>query len=200
MCRSDREITEGHSKLSTHKIQIDKDDDVMKYVQILFYYVQDAVLFKVQLPNEGNQDESIVVKILHFSPEVVTTLYTQVSSLCFSPGTTAITKILFSSLFGPCVIVFLLFLYLAQKYLHHRKPKSLKMFRARLVQIFLLVVLFSYQNMVIGTFALVQCVQIGNNTVLYVQGDIECHSYWQLSRLSYFVRARTRINDLRLVL
>ena len=196
MCRSDRElnmklkllkgkqdsakeIVAENSKLSTHKIQIEKDDDVMKYVQILFYYVQDAVLFKVRLPIEGHQDESIVVKILHFSPEVVTTLYTQVSSLCFHPGTTAVTKILFSSLFGPCVIVFILFLYLAQKYFYHRKPKSLKMFRARLVQIFLLVVLFSYQNMVKGTFALVQCVQIENNTVLYVQGDIECHSYWQ---------------------
>ena len=65
----------------------DDDDDVMKYVQILFYYVQDAALFKIQLPSEGQQEESIVVKILQFSPEVLTTFYANVSDLCFSPGT-----------------------------------------------------------------------------------------------------------------
>ena len=165
--------------------RIDKDDDTMKYVQILFYYVQDSALFKVQLPFEDQHDESIIVKILQFSPEVLTTLYTHVSDLCFSFGTTAVTKILFSSLFGPCVMIFIYILYLGQKCVSHIIGKSSKMFRARLVQTFLLVVLFSYQKMVIGAFTLVQCVNIGNSTVLYVQGDIECYTLWQYASEVY---------------
>ena len=164
---------------------IDKDDDAMKYVQILFYYVQDSALFKVQMPFESQQDESIVVKILQFSPEVLTTLYTHVSDMCFSSGTTAVTKILFSSLFGPCVMIFIFLLYLGQKCVCHIIGKSSKMFKARLVQTFLLVVLFSYQKMVISAFSLVQCVNIGNSTVLYVQGDIECYTWWQYATEVY---------------
>ena len=156
-----------------------KDDDAMKYVQILFYYVQDASLFKVQLPSEGHQDESRVVKILQFSPDILTTLYTHVSDMCFSPGTTAVTKVLFSSLFGPCIMVFIFLLYLGQKCLSRVIGKSWKMFRARLVQTYLLVVLFSYQKMVIGTFTMIQCVAVGNSTVLYIQGDIDCYTWWQ---------------------
>ena len=165
--------------------RIDKDDDAMKYVQILFYYVQDSALFKVQLSFEGQQDESIVVKILQFSPEVLTTLYTHVSDMCFSSGTTAVTKILFSSLFGPCVMIFIFLLYLGQKCVSHITGKSSKMFKARLVQTFLLVVLFSYQKMVISAFSLVQCVDIGNSTVLYVQGDLECYTWWQYATEVY---------------
>ena len=158
--------------------KVDKDDDAIKYVQILFYYVQDAALFKVHLQGDGQQDRSIVVKILQFSPDVLTTLYTPVSDLCFSPETTAVTKILFYSLFGPCVMIFIFLLYLGQKYICHITGKSWKMFRSRLVQTFLLVVLFSYQKLVIGAFTLVQCVDIGNSTVLYVQGDIDCYTWW----------------------
>ena len=140
----------------------------MKYVQILFYNVQDAALFNVQLQGEDQQDESIVVKILQFSPEVLTTLYTHVSDLCFISGTTSVTKILFSSLFGPCVMIFSCII-----------GKSCKMFRARLVQKFLLVILFSYQKLSIDAFTLIQCVDIENSTVLHVHGDIECQTWWQ---------------------
>ena len=157
----------------------EKEEDAMKYIQILFYYVQDAALFKVQLPSEGQNDESIVVKILQFSPDILVTLYTKVSDLCFSPGTTAVTKILFSSFFGPCAMLVILLLYIGQKCLLSNKSKPCKMFRARLVQTFLLIVLFSYQKIVIGTFTLIQCIDVGNTTILYVQGDIECYTWWQ---------------------
>ena len=179
---------EKDSQVDKGKTNVDEEEnDVLKYVQILFYYVQDATLFKVKLSSEDQQEESIVVKILQFSPEVLVTLYTHVIELCFSSGTTAVTKILFSSLFGPCVMIFIFLLYLIQKCLPQIIGKSRKMFRARLVQTFLLVVLFSYQQIVIGTFTSVQCVNIGNNTVLYVQGDIECYTWWQNAVEAYIV-------------
>ena len=72
-------ITQNIAKGShvNHGKQVQEDDNAMKYVQILFYYIQDSTLFKVQLPSEGQQDESIVVKILQFCPEVLIFFYTR---------------------------------------------------------------------------------------------------------------------------
>ncbi len=157
----------------------DKDDDVIKYVQILFYHVQDATLFKVKLPFESQEEETVIVKILQFSPEILTTLYNHMSNLCFAPGATATTKILLTSLFGPCVILLVLFLYLGVKCLSFITGKSWQMLKSKLVLTFLLVVLFSFQKLVIGAFTLVKCIDIGNSSVLYMQGDIQCYTWWQ---------------------
>ena len=43
-----------------------KSDGGIKYIQILFYYVQDAFLFKVHLPTDAQQGENIFVKYLNF--------------------------------------------------------------------------------------------------------------------------------------
>ena len=178
--------TKDETNVSDHKDDLE-DDDFMKYVKILFYYIQDAALFKIQLPSLAQQEESIVVKILQFSPEILVVLYSKVSDLCFTPGTTALTKIWFSSLFGPCVMVFIFILYLFQTCISRLFHKSGKMFRARVVQTFLLVVLFSFQKLVMGAFTLVQCVNIGTKTILYVQGDIECYTWWQRTIEAYII-------------
>ena len=178
--------TKDETNVSDHKEDLE-DDDFMKYVKILFYYIQDAALFKIQLPSLAQQDESIVVKILQFSPEILVVLYSKVSDLCFTPGTTAVTKIWFSSLFGPCVMVFIFILYLLQTCISQLFHKSGKMFRARVVQTFLLVVLFSFQKLVTGAFTLVQCVNMGTKTILYVQGDIECYTWWQRTIEAYII-------------
>ena len=61
---------------------INKKEDGLKYLQILFYYVQDASLFKIQLPDEVANEEGITEKILQFSPDAITYLYKKVSDLC----------------------------------------------------------------------------------------------------------------------
>ena len=174
------------TNVSDHKDDLE-DDDFMKYVKILFYYIQDAALFKIQLPSLAQQEESTVVKILQFSPEIFVVLYSKVSDLCFTAGTTAVTKIWFSSLFGPCVMVFIVILYLFQTCISQLFHKSGQTFRARVVQTFLLVLLFSFQKLVIGAFTLVKCVNIETKTILYVQGDIECYTWWQRTIEAYII-------------
>ena len=178
--------TKDETNLPEHKDD-SEDDDFIKYIKILFYYIQDAALFKINLPSVAQQEKSIVVKILQFSPEVFVALYSKVSDLCFTPGTTAVTKIWFSSFFGPCVMVFIFILYLCQTFISWFFHKSGKMFRARIVQTFFLVALFSFQKLVIGAFTLVQCVNIGTKTILYVQGDIECYTWWQRTIEAYII-------------
>ena len=84
-------------------------------------------------------------------------------------------------------MVFILILYLCQICISQFFHKSWKMFRPRLVQTFLLVLLFSFQKLVIGAFTLVQCVDIGTKTILYVQGDIECDTWWQRIIEAYII-------------
>ena len=91
-----------------------KEEGSFKYLQILFYYVQDAALFKIELPGKQPEQTSTFVKILQFTPDVLTNIYDSMIETCFTLGTTAVSKILFKSIFGPCVMLFLFIVYLCQ--------------------------------------------------------------------------------------
>ena len=167
------------------EFQVDKDktdtDSGMKYVQIMLYYVQDATLFKIYLPNAKQQSENVLVKFLQFSPEILTVYY-KVSDLCFTKNTTAVMKVLLSSMFGPCIILFLTCVYIIQWIFSRYVAKASmrwETLRSKLTQAFLLTVLFSYQKIIKGAFSLIQCVDINSSKVLYIQGDIQCYTWWQ---------------------
>ena len=156
-------------------------DDNMKYLQILFYYVQDASLFKVHLPQLEVSDDSILKQIFQWSPEIIAKIYLGISNMCF-PSTTPITKILFKSLFGPCILLFLFLIYISQNIIERLCKGQFRFFhlvRLSLLKAFILSVLFSYQQILIGAFSLVQCVNIDELKVLYVQGNIHCDQIWQ---------------------
>ena len=186
---ADTELEPG-AKLSNED-QIISDDNGAKesgdigtkYLQILFYYVQDAVLFKVKLPTDNvSKTESFIVKILQFSPEVFA-VYTNYSDICFTYGGSAVSKISMKSVFGPCVMLFLLLVYLIFKLASKWNSCCLSFchfVHSYLIQTFLLVFLISYQQIITGAFTLVQCVSVEEKSVLYVQGDIICYTLWQI--------------------
>ena len=162
----------------------DKADGGMKYLQILFYYVQDAELFKIKLTTDSQKEESLLIKFFQMSPEIVSTVYTKVSEFCFTATTTAITKMWLKLMFGPCVMAFLFCFFIAQlvfskfKFIKERHLKSM---RSCLTRAFLLVYLFTYQQMIKGTFTFIQCVQVNNTKVLYIYGSVKCDKWWQVA-------------------
>ena len=165
-----------------------KHNGGMKYVQILFYYVQDARLFKIPLPNplQEASTPNVIVQFLEFSPQVLN-IYSKASDLCFV-YTTAVLKVLYRSMFGLVIITFLFLIYAFQEFVSKlvRSNYFLKV-KARLVQAFLLTILFSYQKLVMGAFTLVQCVRVGEHNVLYIQGDIHCYTPWQVGIQVYII-------------
>ena len=176
---SGRSKKSGKSKSSEKEV---KEEGSFKYLQILFYYVQDAALFKIELPGKQSEQTSTFVKILQFTPDVLTNIYDSMTETCFDFGTTAVSKILFKSIFGPCVMLFLFVIYLCQSCVFSVRKKTSKLSSAikyKLVQSFLLVVLFSYQQIVTGAFTLVKCIDIENINRLYDQGNIQCFTHWQ---------------------
>ena len=124
----------------------DDADSGMNYVQILLYYVQDATLFKIHLPNVQQQSDNFLVKLLQFSPEILTVYY-KVSDMCFTRNTTAMMKVFLSSMFGSCIVLFLCIVYLIQWMMSiclKRHSHIWETVRSKLTQEFLLTVLFSY--------------------------------------------------------
>ena len=166
----------------------DRTTNSMKYMQILFYYVQDAVLFKISIPGSSHQDGDTMEKILSFSPEIVTLAYTEIMNACFIYAASHVSKVLFQMLFGFYYMLLLLVFFLIQKLLLKLLSKFSTVWtkvRSCLAQAFILGLLFSYQNLVKGAFTLVRCVSVENKKVLYIQGDKECYTWWQYLILSY---------------
>ena len=171
--------SEESSTTEHDKEKLESSD--IKYIQILFYYVQDAALFKVDLPEDGKSGESIFVKVIQVSPDLLASFITRATDICFKSHFPALTKVLFKSLFGPYVMVFIFSIFMPQKLLSNfikRNSQSYSTLKALLVKAFLMALLLSFQQIVTGAFTLVQCVDIGGSGVLYIQGDIECYTLW----------------------
>ena len=137
------------------------------------------------MPELSEKSKNIVVEFLEFSPRILEA-YVQATELCFI-FTTAISKVVLQFLFGFLVIGFLLLIYLIQWILSHLVQRDLPLneLKIKLVQAFILTVLFSFQKVVMGAFTLVQCVVIRDQTMLYVQADVQCYTWWQIGIVIY---------------
>ena len=122
------------------------------------------------------------MKILQFLPEVLA-VFENYSDTCCTYGGSAIKKITMKSVFGPCVMLLLLFFHLIFKLASKWNNCCLSFchfLHSYLVQTFLLLFLVSYQQIISGAFTLVQCINVEEKSVLYVQGDIMCYTWWQI--------------------
>ena len=165
---------------------IKSDSSSIKYIQILFYYVQDASLFKVHLPDKGHTEESLFVQVIQFSPDVLAFLITEMRNVCFTSSNPALTKVLFKFIFGQSLMLLFLLVWLTLCILskcRHISSAAVTMWNTlkhTLCQAYLFALLFSYQTLIAAAFTLVQCVDVGQNKVLYIQGDIQCYTWWQI--------------------
>ncbi len=126
---------------------------------------------------------SVVAKVIEFSPEIVATVYTKATRMCFAEGVDAVTKVFVTAVFGYSVMLFIFLLFVVQKVLSRffRAASDIWVtFRVRSVEAFLLALLFSFQKLVTGAFTLVQCVEILERKVLFIEGHIECYTWWQI--------------------
>ena len=84
--------------------------------------------------------------------------------------------------------MFFLFLtYIIQRFLSNYAQRQVFFdeLKVKLVQAYVFAVLFSYQKVVMGAFTLVQCVNIQDLTVLFIQGNVECYTWWQIGIILY---------------
>ena len=99
-------------------------------------------------------------------------------------------KILFEMFFGFYLVLIVWLLYLILKFTSRFLKKTSNLwakFKSCLLRAFLLGILFSYQNLVIGAFTLVRCVDIANIKVLHIEGDVQCYNWWQYLVMCYII-------------
>ena len=185
-----REKSENDGSHDKNKVIDKKSDDSTKYIQILFFYIQDAALFKINIPGQNYQKKGTIEKILSFSPKILTLTYSKVIHTCFSYAETPVSKILFEMFFGLYLVFIILVLYLIMKLTSKFLKKTSIIwakFKSCLLRAFLLGMLFSYQNLVMGAFTLVRCVDIKNVKVLHIEGDVQCYNWWQYLVMCYII-------------
>ena len=182
----------GLSSTSTSKAAEQKqteEEGSMKYLQLVFFYVQDAFLFHVGLPGGKSEDESALNTFFQFSPEIFL-FHKKISAMCLASDNSAVLKVALKSLFGLCILIVLVSIYLLC-YLWSRFGKTnvstFANFKGKLCEAFLLTVLLSYQQVVEGAFTLVKCVPVHELHVLYIQGNIQCFTWWQIVIEIYIV-------------
>ena len=187
---TDVQRRENHGSRDKNKVIDNKSDDSTKYIQILFFYIQDALLFKINIPGQNYQKKGTIGKVLSFSPKILTLTYSKVIHTCFSYAETPVSKILFEMFFGLYLVTIIWLLYLIMKLTSKflkRTSNIWAKFKSCLLRAFLLGILFSYQNLVMGAFTLVRCVDIENVKVLHIDGYVQCYNWWQYLVMCYII-------------
>ncbi len=164
-----------------HQNNIQKEESGLKYLQMLFYHVQDATLFKTSLPSDSVK-ENVLIRVLQFSPSILS-LYWNLSEVCFTYFDTNVAKIVLFSSFGYLVMLFLFIFFGTITFLSQiiaKYANVLAVGKSTILKGFLFALLLSFQQTVKGVFRLVQCVDIQNQNVLFLQGEIECYTWWQV--------------------
>ena len=156
---------------------------------LIFYYFQDAAF-------------------VHFSPIYAEAIYPLIAvlkkfvgglfkfqldillfadNICPFPGLNPVSKILLKLLFVPSVLTVLIVIYLFSK-LRLRKltvAKKWEDIHGKASVATMLAILFSYQKLSSSVFALVYCVPVEDETILFIEGSVKCLQGWQMTVLFY---------------
>ncbi len=82
------------------------------------------------------------------------------------------------------ILINLAILYLLQKttaYFCRKIEGILSKTTVFIAQAFVYAILFCYQGLLKNAFALLQCVEIADDRVLFIQGDVVCYTWWQIA-------------------
>lgn len=130
-------------------------------------------------------------------------LFQFMDKICFMQGMTPVIKLLIKAVVVPYVIALFGLMYIVYKWLmilkgSHKSPTAhgdegavdpdappKRTFSIRLSQGFVLCLLFTYQKLASTSFTLLNCVPVGDERVLFVEGTVTCYQMWQYGVIAY---------------
>ncbi len=126
--------------------------------------------------------------------------------LCFLKGMTPVLKLLIKAVVVPYVICLFGAMYLVYRWVvllrgSHKSPTAVhhdmdnedenatpkRSFSMRLSQGFVLCLLFTYQKLATTSFTLLNCVPVGSESVLFIEGTVTCYQMWQYGVMAYTI-------------
>ena len=160
---------------------------------ILLYYFQDALLFNVKTTDSGGDNKrraqlkTVLLGLFKFRLEVAHF----VDNVCLLPDMPPWVKVMVKTVMVPYVLLLFIMLFIVYKLIYlcrHRNDgpdAPADPFPAKLATGFMLCLLFTYQRLAATAFTLLNCVPIGNDSVLFIDGSLVCYQYWQYGVMAY---------------
>lgn len=166
------------------------------FLIIMFYYFQDAQLLHITtvFASADNKSKSMLKEILSGLFKFRVELFQFMDKVCFLQGITPSYKLLIKAVLVPYVLLLFGFLYLLYHWCHKLRGKRHrvatadsdgKTFLSRLATGFVLALLFTYQMLATTSFTLLNCVPVGGQNVLFVEGSVSCYDVWQYGVIAY---------------
>ena len=168
---------------------------------------QDAQLLhlKTVFAVAETRSQSLIKTILSGLFKFRIELFQFMDKICFMEGMTPVLKLLIKAVVVPYVILLFGAMYMVYKWVMilkggrkspsavHREEEDdpdappKRTFSIRLSQGFVLCLLFTYQKLASTSFTLLNCVPVGDESVLFVEGTVTCYQMWQYGVMAYTV-------------
>ena len=161
----------------------EEKDEGGVFLILLFYYFQDAAIVHINtiyVDKETalvNSIKEVVGGIFKFRLDVLHFA----TSICAFPGLTPAIKIVFKLFFVPLVLIILISIYSVSLYLEKRitRVRIWDFLARRAALAIMFAILFSYQKLATSLFKLVNCVNINDQSVMFIDAEIECYTFGQ---------------------
>ena len=164
------------------------------FMIILFYYFQDAQLLHLDtvFGAQLGKEKALIMAFLSGLLKLRINLFQFLDKECFVARLSPSLKLIVQVMLIPYVLLHFAILYFLYRCcVHRRRPANASdgrvrnVFLCRLASGFTLSLLFTYQKLATTTFALLNCVPIGDVSVLFIDGTITCYAVWQYAVFCY---------------
>ncbi len=161
------------------------------FLILLFYYFQDASIIQITTPYTDPDDYVIrvVKKIIGGLFKFQLNILQFATSVCLFENSNPAMKVALKVLFIPTIFSFLSLLSCMSKLLANQRkvPGSIlaQKLEAKVPVAVMLAILFSFQKLATSAFSLVYCVPFENQSVLFIDGTLECYTNWQIIIIVY---------------
>ena len=166
---------------------------------MVMYYFQDAMLFHIKAvtyqpeARVWSQVKTVLLGLFKFRLEVAHF----VDNVCILPGLTASQKLLAKTLMVPFVLlnfVVVYSVYMCVQCVRNSRccgklprEQAQDTFTTRMATGFMLALLFMYQLLATTAFKLLNCVMVGEESVLFLEGTVTCYQTWQHGVVAYAI-------------
>ena len=163
-------------------------DEGVIFLLLFCYYFQDIGLFTVNgIYTEPDSKRVIYIKRLISSIFKLHLNFAEfyAEETCVSPNFDPVSKAFLRNVYLPIVyyIMAILAFYICRLSIKYPTNFTLNKLANKVVVGLTMSVLISYQTLAIIAFQMITCVKVGRNSVLFLDGNVVCFTWWQWSCL-----------------
>ena len=164
------------------------------YLMMLFYHIQDASIIHTNYKHVKSENgflQFVKDRLFAFFLFTVNTIYSSETSPCFLKDTKPVLKVLLRMSVLLLTLAVLVILRIILSVTTRIKAKTIQNFATtanhRTSAMIILLVLISYQRIILLMLPLIRCTVIDDQRVLILDGNLSCYGNWQILLSTYLV-------------